>query len=171
MMGHDVSCVHYDVIRKPGMEPKQIALLDADGMKIVLDSNGVRVMNKNGTPKQAGSAEQGWTLQTRIETAQEYGDRLTQDIFERPQFYFARREITRTQSDIDEFLVEQWQQQKTIAEAQNTGRHFKNTGACLSPFKCEFFDVCCSGLKPEIETPQGFKVLENVHPELESEGE
>lgn len=171
-LGYEVACVHYDVIRKPGIAPKQIPLLDESGCKVVLDADGKRVMNKNGTPKQSGSTEQGWTLQSRIETATEYGDRLTQDIFERPQFYFCRKEITRTDADIQEWVVEQWQQQKLLAECENTGRHFKNTSACLMPYRCEFADVCFSGgYTPGQTLPQGFRLVDNVHPELEEEGD
>jgi hypothetical protein len=169
-LGYDVVVVHYDVIRKPTIKPSQVAVLDNEGLKVVLDNEGKRVFNKNGTPKQSGSTEQGWTLQTRIETADEYGERLSLDISERPTFYFNRKEIVRSDSDIQEFLTEQWQQQKTIAEAEINGRHFRNTGACLHPFKCEYFDVCTSGMKPSAENvPQGFKLVDHVHPELESE--
>src|SRR5690606_36744924 len=91
--GWDISTVIYDVVRKPAIEPRQIPLLDAEGRKVVLDANGERVLKKDGSPRESGDKEKGYTLQTRIETPEEFSDRLYQDTLARPDFYFARREV------------------------------------------------------------------------------
>lgn len=165
--GHDVQTVLYDVIRKPSIAPKQIPVLDDDGVKIVLDAQGQRVRSKDGKKwRESGDSAQGFTLQTRVESAAEFGERLNNDIAERPTFYFARQEIPRLDADLDEFRHDLWQQQRDIRESQLAGRHFRNTGACLQYGRCEFFEHCATGLDPA-NLPAGFEQVQDIHPELQ----
>ena len=104
----------------------------------------------------------------RRETPEEFGDRLTTDIGERPDFYFARREIPRLEADLDEFRVELWQQARSIHECQKSGVWPRNTDSCLQPFPCEYRQICFDGLRADADTiPLGFKRVNSVHPELE----
>lgn len=175
--GYDVRDVLFDVIRKPSMAPKLVPILDDQGLKIVLDANGQRVLRENilkngqpgkghGEPIQSGSTEKGWTLQQRRETPQEFGDRLTADIAERPDWYFARRRIPRLESDLAEFRHGLWQEQQEIQAARKNGRHYRNTAACLLMGRCEYLDVCAGGIDPA-NPPQGFQRVTNIHPELQ----
>lgn len=163
--GFEVETVIYDVIRKPGIAPKQVPILDDDGCKIVLDEQGERVLNQNGKPRQSADKEKGWTLLTRVETPEEFGERLRLDIAERPEFYYQRREIPRLQADLDEFAAELWQQAADIRESINTGRHFRNPSQCTLMGKCEYLDLCARGLEPG-EVPDGFARVDDLHPEL-----
>lgn len=177
-LGHDVVTVIYDVIRKPCIRPKQIAALDADGNKIVLDRNGQRVFLKNGKPRQSGDKDLEYDLQSRIETAEEYGQRLTAELTADPDRYFARREIARTEQDIQEFSDEAWQQAQTlrnrelvsdklaVAGKDPSAAWFRTTTACLHPYRCEYCEVCFSGRDLRTDIPEGFVKLENIHPEL-----
>ena len=165
-MGYDVATVLYDVARKPGIAPKQVAILDGTGAKIVLDADNNRVFNKDGKPRQTGDSEKGWTLQSRIETADEFGQRLILDIGERPQFYYARREIPRLEADLDEFRWELWQQQQQLRDSQKHGRWFRNTTACVGFGTCEYIDVCGNGLPADGSVPSGFVQVQDIHPEL-----
>jgi len=164
--GHDVQTVLYNVIRKPTIRPKQIPVLDEQGFKIVLDRDGQRVRSKDGKKwRESADAAEGWTVYTTIETPDDYGTRLTQDISERPDFYFARREIPRLDADIQEFRSELWQMQQQIREAQKTGRWFRNTSACLTFGRCAYLDVCSGGITPN-QIPAGFVRVNDLHPEL-----
>jgi len=123
-LGYDVETVIYDVIRKPTIGPLTIPLLDEDGLKIVVDESGERVyLDAKGKsepkPRQSGDSKKGWSLQTRKQTPQEYGERLTDDIAIRPEYYYAQREIPRLNSDLEEFEYEAWDLQKQIQEAKN----------------------------------------------------
>lgn len=164
--GHDVQTVLYDVIRKPGIAPKKIPLVDDDDFKIVLDADGERVVGKGNKPRQSGDAAKGYTLQTRIEAPKEFGERLLVDIGERPEFYYQRQEIPRLEADLEEFREELWQVQQQIREAQRRGRHFRNTAQCTLLGRCEYLDSCKNGLDPE-NPPSGFERVETIHPELE----
>lgn len=100
------------------------------------------------------------------ETVEEYGVRLTADIGERPDFYFARQEIPRLESDIEEFRWELWQLQGMIRDCQRLDRWPRNTSACLTMGRCPYFDLCCDGWKPENGLPAGFTYVDRVHSEL-----
>lgn len=171
-LGYDVRTVYYDVIRKPRIQPTLIPLLDDEGLKIVLDAEGNRVMTKDGKkPRQSGDASQGHVLQQRRQTPAEFGERLTDDIVARPEFYFARQEIPRLESDLTEFQMELWQQQQQIREAQKHDRWFRNTGACMRPYRCEFLDICHAGYRQGDPVPAGYKIIADVHPELSDDAE
>ncbi len=174
--GHDIQTIIYDVIRKPTIAPCQIPLRDENGVKIVLDAEGQRVflMDKKGQPtkpRESGDKEKGYVLQTRTETAEEFGDRLSADIASRPDFYFQRKELTRLEADLEEFLGEQWQTQRTLAECERNNRWYRNTSACLKPYRCPYANACFNGFTAqEGQTlPAGYKYVTDTHPELSEE--
>jgi hypothetical protein len=178
-LGHDVQTVLYDVIRKPGIEPRQIPVLDEQGRKIVLDGRGIRQLKEkykqDGSPAKGhgepyasvpdDKKELGWFLQTRRETPEEFGARLLQDLTDRPDFYYARQEIPRLDADIDDFCWELWQQQQQIRDARKYGRHFRNTAACTLMGRCAYLDVCSTGGFGE-QLPAAFQRVSDIHPEL-----
>jgi len=99
----------------------------------------------------------------RRETPREYGERLSCDIGERPDFYLARQEIPRLESDLDEFRAELWDIGKAIAE----GRAYRNTAACVSPYRCTYLDICSSNTDVTTSVPAGFvRLTSSLHPEL-----
>ncbi len=163
-LGYPVASVFYDVIKKPTIRPRQIPEEDELG-KIVLDACGDRVFKKNGDPRATGDKAKGYVLQSRVETAEEYGARLSADIDERPEFYFARQEIPRLESDLDEFRSELWEQQKLLSLCRLKGYWYRNTAACTSPYRCEYFDICRFGGEG---VPEGY-ILGDKHPELREE--
>ena len=170
-IGWDVETVLYDCIRKPSIRPEQVPILDGEDLKIVLDGNGERVMTKQGKPRQAANKENGWTLQSRQMTPTEWGEKLLDDIAKRPEFYYARHEIARLDSDIEEFLYELWDIQKTLREAQRENRWYKTVGRDSCPY-CPFFGLCSSRFDLSGgEVPEGFVKVENIHPELDLEEE
>ena len=144
-LGYGVETIVYDVIHKPGIKPKKLTKSERKQYVIGPD--------EDEAPER--------------ETIRMYGDRLTEDIGTRPHYYFRREEVPRLMSDIGEFRAELWQQQKAIAAAHLHGRHYRNTGACSMPYRCEYLDIChgCGSFEDGI--PDGYKKLDYVHPELE----
>lgn len=164
-MGHKIETVDYDVARRPEHRvSKSIPLRDDDGFKIVLDENGERVFKGDGTPRQTGG--QGMEVQTRSETAGEFRERVIADIKSRPEHYFARREITRLQADIEEFEHELWDQAQAIRQSQLNGRWYRNTAQCVTYSPCAYLSVCRCGIDPANGIPDGFTRVEHLHPEL-----
>lgn len=170
--GIHVDTVLYDVTRKPSIRPRQIPLLDADGLKVVLDAQSMRVLKKDGKPRQSASTADGYRLQTRPETPEEFGERLTEDIAEQPDKYFSRREIPRLQSDLDEARYELWQYGRILAECQRNNRWPRNTGACNGFGRCTCWGLCTGGFDlAEGVVPEGWSQTDDVHQELVEETE
>ena len=164
-----VEGVFYDVIRKPSISPKQVPNLDDDGRPIVLDESGERVFKANGEPVRTSNSSKGWKAQTHVESTDEYGKRLYDDIRARPDFYFARMEIPRLESELAEMREEIWQVAQDIRHAETNGHHFKNSHSCKSPYPCAYLPICTQGLDLSGELPEGFIRLNNVNPELEDD--
>lgn len=104
--GWNISKVIYDVVRKPQIQPKQIDVLDAKGLKIVCDAKGERVFKTvkgKKVPRQTGSTEDGYYVKREFETHEQFSDRLAKDCQARPDFYFARREVAILADDVISF--------------------------------------------------------------------
>jgi hypothetical protein len=167
-LGYEVEDCVYDVIRKPGIRPSQIPLVDEDGVKIVLDGNYNRVKTKDGKKwRESGSTAEGYTLQTRMETAEEYEARLLADIAERPDRYYARKRVARLESDMQEYLYDMWAVGRNIADAERLGRFSRNPDSCSGFGTCEYFGVC-SGVE-SLNDDRLFKTLESATPELSTQ--
>ena len=99
--------------------------------------------------------------QKQKETPDEYGQRLLADIQERPTYYFARREIARTSTDLARFIGELGAIHKAVQLYRKHGCWFCNEKRCRDPYPCEYIPVCYGkGADAAVlETPQGFKRL------------
>jgi len=173
--------VLYDVTMKPKSNlahSLDIPELDYKGRKILVwKGTEDRVYNQDGeTPAQRaprGKADQV-ELVTRPEKAVEFAQRLRDDIDERPEYYFQRREIARTEFDIREYQQELWQIARAIRSAQKEGAWYKNGNICFRWHKtrpCPYWDACTTGMKLEEMSDSelasfGFERIQNVHPEL-----
>jgi len=165
-LGHDTATVIYDVTRKPTIQPKQIPVLDEDGLKIVVDEHDERIYNANRRPRQSPDSKKGWKLETRTESPEEYGRRLLEDIGDRPDFYYARREVPRLEDELQEFQLELWQQTRQLREAQRHGRWFRNVGRMTCEY-CEFSELCLQSVEVNPGSPPaGYEILSDVHAEL-----
>ena len=150
-LGYPIDTTVYDVIRKPEIRPKAVAKAD----RAYSTSTG----NYHGLKLNCTCPER--------ETPPMYGARLLADIGERPDFYFARNEIPRLESDLEEFRRDQYWVLKSITACRLDDYFPRNTGACTSPYRCAYLDVC-RGMRgdPHEETPAGFRVSDVPHPEL-----
>lgn len=168
-LGHDVDGCIYDVIRKPGLRPSQVPLRDADGLKIVLDANGDRVKTKDGKKfRETADSKEGYVLQTRPETAEEFEARLTEEVAGNPEKYYQRGEVVRLEAEEREAAFDVWQLSRAMREAEIAGRAPRNTDACVRYGKtCPFFDVCCG--TASLDDTTRFGHVDNVHQELSLE--
>ena len=126
--GYPATCCLYDVIRKPTIKPYKAT--PADKLKY----------NKDGTLSKL--------CRLADELPEEWGKRLRADIAERPDFYFARMEVSRSEDDLAEYLFDMWAVGREIADAERFGRFSRNPQACSVYGTCEYFDVCtgCASL-------------------------
>lgn len=167
-LGYPCDTVLYDVARKPGIKPDAVPILDGAGAKIVLDSHGDRVKTKTNLWRQTGSKEEGYILQTRPQTPNEWGEKLTADICERPDYYFQRQEVPRLDSDLEEYQQELWEIQLAIRASQKSGHHFRTVSKnCVF---CPYFGTACErGFDPNGTPPEGFEFVSDRNPELKGE--
>lgn len=155
-LGHDVQTTVYDVTRKPAISPKMVFKADRAQATAAGHYFGIKLIKE--CPER--------------ETPKMYGARLLDDMAKRPEFYFARVEVPRLQSDLDEYHAEAWSIQRTIRQAQLDARQFgaaawpRNTAACLSMGKCPYFDHCKQGAISAQNIPQGFRRVTTLHEEL-----
>ena len=168
-LGYDVQGCLYDVIRKPLLRQSAVPLTDDDGLKIVLDRDGQRVMNKDGKKwRQTGDIDMGYVLQTRPETVDEYRARLIKDIADNPDKYFARGEVMRLEEDMKDAAADTWQISQQIREAEKLQRYPRNPGACTEWNRtCEYFGVCTRSAS--LDDPYQFRKMERTHEELSGE--
>jgi hypothetical protein len=177
--GLDVRTILYDVVRKPTIGPTDIPEVDAQGVKIVVDPQGNRVKNASGIKwdeKYAGNPEAPpqpkdyWKqsssgddkLVTRPMTCEEWAVKLAADIEKRPEYYFARFEVPRTQADIEAWQKDQWDDANAMAIAEKEGRYPRNEQACDQFGLCCYFETCCAGidlLAPNARIPNGFQYV------------
>ena len=142
--GESVDGILYDAIAKPGQRPSQVPTLDASGYKIVLDASGNRVMTKDGKkPRETGDAAQGWVVQGRIETPEEFEARLLSVLRSAPGEYFAQREVARLDLDILEYMKDTWALGQQLLYARSNDLWPRNPQACKMMGTCEMFDLCC----------------------------
>jgi hypothetical protein len=150
--GYDVSTVLYDVVRKPGIAPKAVSKADR--------TNADLTGKYCGEPAPSPCPER--------ETVPMWGARLAQDMGERPEWYFNRVEIARTDDELEEFKHDLWDQYQALRGYKQRNHWPRNADSCMNMGRCSYFDICSSGrhLRRGDELPAGFVQLENVHPEL-----
>ena len=178
-LGVECETVIYDVFRKPALNPKDaVKDLDENGLPYVLDANGDRCIKRDGTPKKSADASKGETYKTHAETPEEYCERLKEDILSRPEFYFARREVTVTDAQLEAFMLQERMMAGQIVDARANGRDAVKRGlpyeaafmmnvGKMTCDNCDFAPFCLAGQPIDAENPpQGFHVT-GATPELE----
>lgn len=145
-LGHDIQTILYDVTQRPLLRPYKKTPADKIQLK------------RDGTPY----------ANTRLqdETPFDYTVRVADAMRADPARYFARHEIARLDQDLEETRRELWSQQLTIREMQRSGTWYRNPEACISHFRCPFLGICHQHIDATTPVPEGFRKLDDVHPEL-----
>ena len=110
--------------------------------------------------------------QKKDETPEQFGERLTTDALERPEFYFARREVPVLDQDLEEFeynrvqtsrmILDRRRQQKEDRPERAWPRH---VNGMICPF-CEYRNFCLQNIQVDIKNPPiGFSI-KKIHSEL-----
>lgn len=100
------------------------------------------------------------------ETVDEYKARIAALVLANPDAYFARAEVVRLESEIEESLKDVTEMALQIRTGALTGVSPRNPAACFMWSRpCDFLDVC--GSMAQLTDETRFRRLANVHPELE----
>lgn len=143
-LDHEASTCLYDVIRKPTIKPYKATPEEK------------RKYNKDGSLSKA--------CREFDETPDEWYERLSADIASRPDYYYARIEISRSDNDLLEYLFDMWAVSREIADAERMNRWSRNSQACSVYGTCEYFGVCTG--ESNIDDVTLFRKAEKVNEEL-----
>jgi len=91
------------------------------------------------------------------ETSEQFGERLLEDIQERPEFYFCRREIPRTDAELEAADKEFNVIARTLEFMEARDLWFTNEYQCLGMGRCDFLPICSHHLDIDTELPEGFR--------------
>ena len=160
----------YVVARKPAARLRaSVPVLDADGLKIVLASDGTRVLTKTGKPKQ--TAGEGETLQTRSETVEEFAGRVLDDLQAHREDYFAVREVEIEPEEVGEAMlaiatiVREVEMTRGIAAGlDRPDRAWRRNCSEFNCANCPFAGPCLFTLAdPADGAPAGFEIDQPRH--------
>ena len=140
----------YDVWHKPTIKPAKLTQKDTAAFiesgeyrgaefTVKVEGEDPPVVTVDGEEVEVEQGKKGFAIR---ESVSMYGARLLDDIYERPEFYYARREIARTDKDLEHFRKEVYniyQAQRTFA---NTGHWYENEQQCRATFPCAYIPIC-----------------------------
>jgi hypothetical protein len=145
----------YDVVRKPAIKP---AAIDGKQYRDLVQNGryfGFAVDDKATQLKAAQSSRECERL---------YALRLARLCIDEPDKYFQRRTFPRLDSEVLEFSEELWDIAKSIQEVRLSGRHYRNSAACVQwNTPCEYLSVC-SG-EDSLESDR-WEHVDTLHAEL-----
>lgn len=112
----------------------------------------------DGVPATVEPGAKGWAIH---ETVQMFGARLLNEMTNNPERFFQRREIARTDRQLQMFESELYAVYQAMRALERGNIWYSNNRQCESPYKCPFIGICygigadaaCDGKT----TPQGFK--------------
>lgn len=163
--------VIYDVVKKPVIKAKMIPQLDNDGLKIVVSkTTGARCYKRDGQPYQSSGTDM--ELAQRMETPEEYARRVYEDIKSRPEFYFARREMSVLDDDVLSFESARLSIVRAIMAAEKLSKRmgveaYPRNCATWTCRTCDYSMFCMSNVIANPDClPEGYE-LKRAHIELE----
>lgn len=165
-----IAGAYYDCWHKPGISPKKLS--QADSKKFV--ETGVYcdtafnvehvggptdTVAVNGVITEVELGKKEGTFAIR-ETPEMYGQRLLADIVERPGFYFGRKEITKTDTQMERFEWELYNIYQNIKDMKRTGHWYGDETQCEATFTCDFLPYCYENREITVEDmPEGLHCI------------
>ena len=162
-----IAGVYFDAWHKPGIRPKKLS--QGDSKKFVEDgmycgqefdvTNPDDTIRISGKPVDIEPGKKEGTFAIK-ETPEMFGARLLQDIVERSEFYFACKELTKTDQDITRFEWELYNIYKTIREMVKTGHWYSDESQCEATFKCSYIEQCYNNILIDRDhVPDGMELI------------
>lgn len=184
MMGYPIETVLYDVVRKPTTKPKQLTqaqtqhlvktgkyLGKLSGLEyaygcydVNFDENELTVI-VNSELAEVKKGARGFSV---TETLSMYANRLLAEMCDRYDNFYARREIARLDSDMQDTKLMLWQYAQMISRCNQDGCWPMNDSSCVGFGTCPYFDLCNCGYDPfdNFYVPEHFIQVSDVHQEL-----
>lgn len=172
-----ISDVLYDVWHRPTIKPKKLTQADSKAFvetgeycgqtfevsqplsTVGEDTLVALEVSVDGVGAEVELGKKEGTYAIR-ETPEMFGARLLADIQERPDFYFARRPVPRTDAQLDAFEKELVHIYRSMRAMDKSGHWFHNESQCEATFKCPYISLCYHGLDEQVcdghTCPEGF---------------
>lgn len=146
-LGHEPAGCLYDVVANPKQRP------------LAATPEGLRKHTKDGRLYANQRASD--------ETIEEYQTRMAALVSAEPDRYFARAEVVRLETEIEDSLKDVTEMALQIRAGSLTGTAARNPDACFKWGRaCDFYPICSGAGSLDDDTQ--FTKLDNVHPELAS---
>lgn len=166
--GRRFGWAHWDVIKKPGISPREmikadISILAREGTYFGLQARAsdtqkaLDAISFNAKSKEVITGFQ--------ETLSLYEMRLTHECsIENPAKYFQRRSVPRLDREIDAYAQDQWDTAQEMLSSREHNRHPRNSGACMAyGTPCKYLGICTGYSTFEAG---GWRQKKSVHSEL-----
>lgn len=169
-----IAGVRADVWHKPGIRPKKLTQAESKvfagtgeymGDVFNVTELGTDAPYKgqslfvDGCPIEIEPGKKEGTFAIR-ETPEMFGARLLNDISERPEFYFARKDIARLESDFERLRYELLNIYHTVKFLDRNNAWWQNEQQCEATFKCEYIPYCYNNVQPDSKNLlNGFKCI------------
>jgi len=108
-------------------------------VKFAVARTAETVMTVDGAPTTVEIGKKGYAIR---ETVQMYGARLLADIYARPDFYYVRREIARTDQDIQSFRKQLYAVYQNMKAAAKMDLWVENEHQCRATYPCPYIPIC-----------------------------
>lgn len=135
LLGNKVDYAIWDVMRKPGIKPKDISKADHEKAAITGEYCGYQLTHETLAYLRAGN---------KHENDEMYTARLADDCTnQRPGWYFQRRAVPRLDNQLEEHAREVWQLGQELINARAAKRWPRNSGACMNYGRpCMYLGIC-----------------------------
>lgn len=153
--GHKIDEGMWDVVRKPGISPKNLTKAEVADAIMMRNYKGYRLTDTDVLDLQ----------RTGRESFLLYEARLAEDCTKvRPAYYFQRRHVVRMDDQVISHARDLWDWSQEIITARRTGRWGKNERACMQYNRpCKFLGICSGFDSPDSNK---WTRKEQVHSEL-----
>ncbi len=164
----DIDGIYYDVSHKPTISPKKLTIADSkkfveDGMyfnqqfqrNVTHGHPLIVIVDGHEAVVEPAKKEGQYAIR---ETPDMYGARLLADIAERPEFYFARKEIGKTDDEINRFHKQLLGILDSLRAHEKAGSWYQCEDMCENTFHCEYIDMCYNGIDPDEVLPDGLEI-------------
>lgn len=139
-----------DIWHKPTIKPCMLTQAETKavwesgeyaGQKFLVktDGQGRAWVDEAETTVEMGKKEGSFAIK---ETVEMFAARLLADIYERPEYYFARREIAHTAEEIRQFRAELFAIYQSQSLMAKYGSWFSNESQCRATFACQYIPIC-----------------------------
>jgi hypothetical protein len=154
--GVKVDYALWDVVRKPGISPKDITKADHERTATTGIYCGYQLSEETVLELRAGS---------KRENLEMYTARLADDLInQRPTRFFQRRAVPRLDHQIAEHAREVWMLSQDIITARRENRWPRNSKSCMAYHSpCKFLGICSGS---DSEDSDRWTKKERIHAEL-----